>query len=179
MPRMDDHPALCPHHARNVALATSYSPLTAAATGPSIPTSNIQSPTSDDSSALLGPVQDFRTATSINHVLGKLLVLLATDRIPPRKAAVIAYICQLLLQSLNETKREYWDKGNSPETKNALEHILNAPSLGTAASIFHAALAGIYPDWSGGQQERSLQERMCRAESQGYRIRLRPTLHRS
>ncbi len=130
---MEGHPALCPHHARK-ALATSYSPLTAAAAGPSFPTSNIQSPTSDVSSALLGPVQDFRSAASINHVLAKLLVLLATDRIPPRNAAVLAYICQLLLQSLKEVKHELWNiqhspNDNSPEMNQALNQILNAPPI--------------------------------------------------
>jgi hypothetical protein len=85
---------------------------------------------------LLGPIHDFRSAASINHVLGNLVILLAADRIPTRNAAVLAYACQLLLQSLSEVKSELWDLKDSPEMKAALKQILKAPSPGTAASKF-------------------------------------------
>jgi hypothetical protein len=116
-----DHPSLCSYHAlqeqRNVALAFK----------PADPALALD---------LLGPIHDFRTAASINHVLGNLVVLLAADRIPTRNAAVLAYACQLLLQSLREVKSELWDLKDSPEMQKALKQILKAPSPGTAASKF-------------------------------------------
>jgi hypothetical protein len=50
---------------------------------------------------------DFLTATDINHVLGKLFVAVAQDRIPPRKAAALAYLSQVLLSSLPHVKQEF------------------------------------------------------------------------
>lgn len=49
---------------------------------------------------------DFKTATDINHALGKLWTALSQNRIPPRNAAVLAYIGQLLLQSVPGVKHE-------------------------------------------------------------------------
>src|SRR3989449_11344954 len=40
---------------------------------------------------------EFKTASDVNHFLGKLLLLIAQDRIPHRNAVAMAYICQLLL----------------------------------------------------------------------------------
>ena len=48
---------------------------------------------------LIGPLDDFRTHISVSEVLGKLLVLVAENRIPLRNASAIAYICQLLTTS--------------------------------------------------------------------------------
>ncbi|NDQ57799.1 MAG: hypothetical protein GZ088_12080 [Acidipila sp.] len=73
---------------------------------------------------LLGHVDNFYTAVSINHVIGRILTLLASDRISPRKAAVLAYTCQLLLQSLDDVKSEL--SGVSPELHNALHEIYEA-----------------------------------------------------
>jgi hypothetical protein len=55
---------------------------------------------------LLGPFAEFNTATAVNHALGKLFSLAAQDRIPPRNAAVLAYIGQLLLNSLGAVRHE-------------------------------------------------------------------------
>ena|ERR1700693_1422888 len=117
--RAADQPSLCSYHARNVALDRHQSG------GPAHPTL---------AADLLGPVQDFRSAASINHVLGKLLVLLNTERITPRNAAVTAYICQLLLQSLPEVKDELYDVHNgplydSPEYMKAIKQIVKAVPL--------------------------------------------------
>ncbi|MGO9640313.1 MAG: hypothetical protein ACLP1Y_03275 [Candidatus Acidiferrales bacterium] len=49
---------------------------------------------------------DFRTITDLNHALGKLFAAVAHNRIPPRNAAVLAYIGQLLMQSVPEVKSE-------------------------------------------------------------------------
>ena len=55
---------------------------------------------------LLGPFREFKTATAVNHALGKLFSLVARGRIAPRNAAVLAYIGQLLLNSLSAVRRE-------------------------------------------------------------------------
>ena len=116
--RSDTHPSLCPRHARHEQ-----------------DQKDAQGRMDDDPQILardlLGPVHDFRTAASINHVLGKLLVLVTTNRITSRNAAVTAYICQLLLQSLTEVKSELYDvrqtpKENSPEFNKALKQIMKA-----------------------------------------------------
>jgi hypothetical protein len=49
---------------------------------------------------------DFKTASDVNHVLGKVLSLLAQGRIPRRDAIAFAYISQLLLQSLPKVQKE-------------------------------------------------------------------------
>jgi len=115
-PRSAAHPSLCSYHAREESQKNN-NPLALAVD-------------------LLGTIHDFRTATSVNHVLGKLLVLLATDRVPPRNAAVIAYICQLLLQSLSDVKHELYLGKQEPDMKKALRQVLHAPSIGTEASKF-------------------------------------------
>jgi hypothetical protein len=55
---------------------------------------------------LIGPIDDFRTHMSVSEVLGKLLVLVAENRIPLRNAATIAYICQLLTTSNSGVRYE-------------------------------------------------------------------------
>jgi hypothetical protein len=49
---------------------------------------------------------DFKTASDINHVLGELFRLVAENRIPHRDAVSLAYIAQLLLQSLPHVRNE-------------------------------------------------------------------------
>ena len=51
-------------------------------------------------------VEDFRSAASVNHILGKVFELTARDRIKPRKAALLAYVGQLLLNSLPAVRLE-------------------------------------------------------------------------
>lgn len=62
---------------------------------------------------LLGPFQDFKTATAINHAMARLFALAAQDRIPTRKAAVLGYIGQLLLNSLAVMREEALRGGNT------------------------------------------------------------------
>src|SRR5271169_5598122 len=50
---------------------------------------------------------DFLTATDINHVLGKLFIAVAEDRIPLRKATALAFLGQVLLSSLPHVKQEF------------------------------------------------------------------------
>ncbi len=50
---------------------------------------------------------DFLTATDINHVLGKLFIAVAQDRVPPRKATALAFLGQVMLSSLPRVKLEF------------------------------------------------------------------------
>jgi hypothetical protein len=60
----------------------------------------------DLSADLLGQLTEFTSAGDINTFLSKLLLLQAHDRIPPRRAAVMAYTCNLLLRSLYAMQKE-------------------------------------------------------------------------
>jgi len=50
---------------------------------------------------------DFLTATDINHVLGKLLIAAAQDRVSLRKATALAFLGQVMLSSLPQVKQEF------------------------------------------------------------------------
>jgi hypothetical protein len=50
---------------------------------------------------------DFLTATDINHVLGKLFIAVAQNRIPLRKAIALTCIGKVLLSSLPHVKEEF------------------------------------------------------------------------
>lgn len=54
----------------------------------------------DLSEALVCGIKDFHSAVDINHVLGELYKLLAANKISPRRGAVMAYTCSLLLRTL-------------------------------------------------------------------------------
>jgi len=56
---------------------------------------------------------DFKSATPINDFLSRLLLYQAEGRIPPRRAAVMAYTCNLLLRTLPAIERE---AASSPES---------------------------------------------------------------
>ena len=62
----------------------------------------------------LGPEQ-FTSASQINQFLSKLLVLLAQDRISPRRGAVIAFVASLLLRTLPAIDREEHPKPDKNE----------------------------------------------------------------
>ena len=84
-PRWDAHPALCLCHARRERLILDAERVAAELT------------------TISG---EFKTSTDVNHALGKLFSLLAADRVPSRKAAVLAYLGQLLLHSLHGVRHE-------------------------------------------------------------------------
>lgn len=111
MPRCDSHPSLCSKHARDVALAFK-------------PAETNLAP------ELLGPIKDFQTAAAINHALGRLYVLLGANRIHTRQAAVLAYICQLMLQSLHDVKREVGNVVDDDFTEKELFRVIDSlPAL--------------------------------------------------
>jgi hypothetical protein len=55
---------------------------------------------------LLACVSDFSDAASVNRFLGNLVKQVTLKRIPRRDAVTLAYICQLLLNSLTAISRE-------------------------------------------------------------------------
>ena len=55
---------------------------------------------SETAASLTADLKEFRSAIPINEFLARLLLLLAQDRISPRKAAVLAYITNQLLRTL-------------------------------------------------------------------------------
>ena len=86
MLRREGDPSLCPEH-RRLALQPEMAPETAAA-------------------ELLSSIENFQSAIAINQALGRLFALLASNRIAPRHAAILAYIGQLLLNTLPTMKDE-------------------------------------------------------------------------
>jgi hypothetical protein len=86
---------------------------------------------------LLGPLDDFHTAAGINHALGRLFVLLAANRLPARNAGTLAYVCQLMLQSLPGVKDECSDVLDYDWRKEELFRVIDSlpnlrPSLGSS-----------------------------------------------
>jgi hypothetical protein len=66
-----------------------------------------QRQTADFVARLVGdPENAFVTATGINHSLAELFKLVAADEIAPRRAAVLAYISNLLIHTLREMDKE-------------------------------------------------------------------------
>ncbi len=60
----------------------------------------------DLSATLMTGLTDFKSALPINDFLSRLLHLQAEDRISPRRAAVMAYTCNLLLRTLPAIEHE-------------------------------------------------------------------------
>ncbi len=69
----------------------------------------------DLASALIGDIQEFRSAADINHSLGELYKLQARNKISPRRAAVLAYTCNLLLRTLPAIDRELNPPDKEPQ----------------------------------------------------------------
>jgi len=65
--------------------------------------------TAAQAAALIGESGEFRSPVEINRSLGELYKLLARNEIAPRRAAVMAYTCSLLLRSLVAIERELDD----------------------------------------------------------------------
>src|SRR6266852_7790015 len=76
----------------------------------------------DLSASLIGDIQEFRSASDINHSLGELYKLQARNKITPRRAAVMAYTANLLLRTLPAIDREL-----NPQDDNRAEIIFDMP----------------------------------------------------
>ncbi|HEY6944282.1 MAG TPA: hypothetical protein VI431_04010, partial [Candidatus Acidoferrum sp.] len=64
----------------------------------------------DLSQELVCGIKEFDSAVDINHVLGELYKLLAANKISPRRGAVMAYTCSLLLRTLPAIDEELEDE---------------------------------------------------------------------
>ncbi|GAC1619822.1 MAG: hypothetical protein NVS9B13_09520 [Candidatus Acidiferrum sp.] len=63
---------------------------------------------------LLGDLTEIDTAQDMKHVLGKLFLLLAQNRISTKKAATLTYILQQLLRTLPAIEHELNPSGDDP-----------------------------------------------------------------
>ncbi len=70
------------------------------------PAHSNRSEESDLSAYLTAGLSEFKSAIPINDFLSRLLHLQAEDRIPPRRAAVMAYTCNLILRTLPAIEHE-------------------------------------------------------------------------
>src|SRR5260370_34758055 len=69
----------------------------------------------DLAASLIGDIQEFRSAADINHSLGELYKLQARNKISPRRAAVMAYTCNLLLRTLPAIEHELNPPNDEPQ----------------------------------------------------------------
>ena len=89
---------LCFRHLAKLAARQSAAPV---GTGPiQLDSRELLNATADLGSLLAGGVREFKAANEINEFLGRLLMLLAENRVTPRRAAVMAYVCNLLLRTI-------------------------------------------------------------------------------
>jgi hypothetical protein len=65
-----------------------------------------QQEAADLSYVLTGGLDEFKSPAAINDFLSRLLLLLAQDRISPRRAAVLAYITNQLLRTITAMEQE-------------------------------------------------------------------------
>ena len=78
---------------------------------------------------LLGPLGDLRTAAGVNYMLGRLVMLVASRRIPRGEAAVLGYLGQLLLASVKGVNNEVWNaKIDRTNDSDPLRRILEMTS---------------------------------------------------
>ncbi len=66
------------------------------------------------SAELTAGLTEFKSAVPINEFLSRLLLFQAVDRISPRRAAVMAYTCNLLLHTLPAIQRELIPPNEEP-----------------------------------------------------------------
>ena len=76
----------------------------------------------DLSATLTAGLTEFKSAVPINEFLSRLLLLEAEGRISPRRAAVMAYTCNLILRTLHAI-----DKGLHPEDQDERQIIIDLP----------------------------------------------------
>ena len=102
LPRWETHPTLCISHAR-AGCGLHLEPTKQEAKA----TLHLQPAQMTNLAGELAPLSgDFRTATDVNHALGRLFSLLAQNRIPRRNAVALGYLAQLLLQTLPGVREE-------------------------------------------------------------------------
>jgi hypothetical protein len=114
MPRIDTHPAFCYLHAK-----AEQEVRDAALRHNQLSTYN----------------GTFYTTTDVNRALGRVFNLLSQDRIPARQAAVLAYVSQLLLQTLDGVKYETELTLGFSGYENLVRNIIDPPRRALPASL--------------------------------------------
>jgi hypothetical protein len=71
---------------------------------------------------------NFLNAADVNHVLGKVFTALAQNRISARNAATLAYIGQLLLQSIPSVKQETKFKYSYESWQHMITNAVDLPA---------------------------------------------------
>ena len=94
---------------------------------------------SDLSASLTAGLTEFKSAVPINEFLSRLLLLEAEDRISPRRAAVMAYTCNLILRTLPAIDREL-----HPEDQDERQIIIDLPPPAATIPFLQAT-----PSWIG------------------------------
>ena len=90
---------------------------------------SIEEANADVSAPLTRQACRFQNAQGINHSLSALYMLLAQDRISPRRAAVLAYISSLLLRSLDAIDNDRYPNAGRPTPFPAAAPIAASESL--------------------------------------------------
>jgi hypothetical protein len=106
MLRREDHATLCVFHAR-----AERQLLQSETLGPLLSKS---------------PSGEFLTAADVNHVLGKLFAAISEDRLPPRNAATLAFVGQLLLHSIPLVKHEMINASGTDTWRQLVRNVLNS-----------------------------------------------------
>ncbi len=96
---------------------------------------------------LLLPIEKFDSAADINRALGQVFQALARNAIPSRTAATLAYICQLLLNTLPALERKNLEAKAVPALKKILIHVLKhpLPKRPRSAVLLHPSPIGKTP----------------------------------
>ena len=103
-----DHPELCSHHAQMELRSLART---------------VAKPLARE---ILGALTDLRSAAALNHALANTFLLSADGRISGRRAATLAYLGQLLLQSVAAIRND-WRGEPAPSVKQAKGATLIAP----------------------------------------------------
>ncbi len=108
---------------------------------------------------LLGPFEDLKTANAVNHALGSLFLLVAQNRIPPRNAAILAYIGQLLLQSLSPVRSEIKDAWGYGSWDEAVRQVLwDASQNQSPGQLTQATIEASLPPQEEEDKDQALEE---------------------
>jgi hypothetical protein len=105
MPTTDSSASFCSQHARQEE-------------------NHLQTPDPETLAAeLLGEIGDFGTADAVNLFLGNLVKQLARKRIARLDAIALAYLCQLLLNSLTPLRQEEQDEQDAAAGHDLLQSL--------------------------------------------------------
>ncbi len=72
------------------------------------------------------PSGEYLTAADVNHVLGKLFAAIAEDRLPPRNAATLAFVGQLLLHSVPLVQDEIINARDDDDWRQLVRNVLDS-----------------------------------------------------